>query len=78
MLGEAVQTVMRRYGLENPYEQMKALTRGKGITPDRLHAFIATLDIPDDAKATLLALTPATYTGNAADQARNIDKFRPS
>jgi len=73
VLGEAVQTVMRRYGLENPYEQMKALTRGKGITPDRLHAFIETLDIPADAKATLLAMTPATYTGNAADQARNID-----
>ncbi len=72
VLGEAVQTVMRRYGLENPYEQMKALTRGKGITPDRLRDFIATLDIPDDAKTTLLALTPATYTGNAADQARNI------
>ncbi len=72
VLGEAVQTVMRRYGLPNPYEQMKALTRGKGITPERLHTFIETLDIPDDAKATLLALTPATYTGNAADQARNI------
>jgi len=72
VLGEAVQTVMRRYGLENPYEQMKALTRGKGVTPERLHAFVQTLDIPDDAKATLLVMTPATYTGNAADQARNI------
>jgi len=75
VLGEAVQTVMRRYGLENPYEQMKALTRGKGITPERLHAFIESLDIPDEAKITLLSMTPATYTGNAADQARDIDNY---
>ncbi|MDQ6996468.1 MAG: adenylosuccinate lyase, partial [Mariprofundus sp.] len=75
VLGEAVQTVMRRYGLPNPYEQMKALTRGKGITPERLHAFIETLDIPDDAKITLLAISPATYTGNAAEQATNIGNF---
>ncbi len=73
VLGEAVQTVMRRYGLENPYEQMKALTRGKGITPERLHAFVAELDIPDEAKHLLLTMTPATYTGNAADQAKAID-----
>ncbi len=72
VLGEAVQTVMRRYGLENPYEQMKALTRGKGITPERLHAFINGLDIPDDAKQRLIALTPAAYIGNAETQARNI------
>ena len=75
VLGEAVQTVMRRYGLPNPYEQMKELTRGKGITPDRLHAFIEELEIPDDAKNALLAMTPATYIGNAATQARNIDTF---
>jgi len=72
VLGEAVQTVMRRYGLENPYERMKELTRGKGITPARLHDFIRGLDIPEDAKARLLALTPAGYTGNAAEQARRI------
>jgi len=75
VLGEAVQTVMRRYGLPNPYEQMKALTRGKGITPERLHEFIEGLDIPDDAKITLLAMSPATYIGNAAEQAINIDTF---
>jgi len=72
VLGEAVQTVMRRYGLPNPYEQMKALTRGTGITPERLHEFIETLEIPDDAKQVLRQMTPASYTGNAADQARNI------
>jgi len=72
VLGEAVQTVMRRYGLENPYEQMKALTRGKGITPEALKAFIGNLDIPDQAKKELIKLTPATYIGNAPEQARKI------
>ena len=72
VLGEAVQTVMRRYGLENPYERMKELTRGKGITPKTLYAFIEKLDIPADAKARLLALTPAAYTGNAEQQAKDI------
>jgi adenylosuccinate lyase len=72
VLGEAVQTVMRRYGLENPYEQMKALTRGKGITPEALRAFVEGLNIPEDAKMRLLALTPAGYTGNAEQQARDI------
>jgi adenylosuccinate lyase len=66
---------MRRYGLENPYEQMKALTRGKGITPERLAEFIKGLDIPEEARQQLLDLTPATYTGNAAEQASNIDDF---
>jgi len=75
VLGEAVQTVMRRYGLENPYEQMKALTRGKGITPAGLRAFVNELDIPDDAKHLLMEMTPATYIGNAAEQARAIDGF---
>jgi len=78
VLGEAVQTVMRRYGLENPYEQMKALTRGTGITPDRLHAFITDLAIPADAKQVLLDMTPATYIGNADVQAMNIDRFLKS
>ena len=72
ILGEAVQTVMRRYGLENPYEQIKALTRGKGITPEALRAFVEGLNIPEDAKMRLLALTPARYTGNAEQQARDI------
>ena len=72
VLGEAVQTVMRRYGLENPYEQMKALTRGKGITPDALKTFIETLDMPEKAKAELIKLTPASYIGNASAQAKKI------
>ncbi len=72
VLGEAVQTVMRRYGLPNPYEQMKALTRGKGITPEALRTFVEGLDIPAEAKAQLLAMTPATYIGNAEQQARDI------
>ncbi|MDQ6969085.1 MAG: adenylosuccinate lyase [Mariprofundus sp.] len=78
VLGEAVQTVMRRYGLENPYEQMKALTRGTGITPDRLRDFINTLAIPADAKQLLLDMTPASYIGNATQQANNIDHFLKS
>jgi adenylosuccinate lyase len=72
VLGEAVQTVMRRYGLPNPYEQMKELTRGKGITPGALREFVATLDIPEEAKQRLLALTPAGYTGKAAAQAKVV------
>ncbi|PJA32761.1 MAG: adenylosuccinate lyase [Zetaproteobacteria bacterium CG_4_9_14_3_um_filter_53_7] len=72
VLGEAVQTVMRRYGLANPYEQMKALTRGKGITPERLREFIETLEIPADAKQHLMEMTPATYIGNAVEQAKKI------
>jgi len=74
VLGEAIQTVMRRYGLENPYEQMKALTRGKGITPDALKVFIEALDIPAAAKTELLRLTPGSYIGNAAAQAKGIRK----
>jgi len=72
VLGEAIQTVMRRYGLENPYEQMKALTRGKGITPAALKAFIENLDIPADAREELIKLTPASYIGNAVAQAKAI------
>jgi adenylosuccinate lyase len=65
VLAEAVQTVMRRYGLPNPYEQLKALTRGQGITREAMAQFVAGLDLPADAKARLVALTPATYTGLA-------------
>jgi len=72
VLAEAIQTVMRRHGLPEPYEQLKALTRGKGITRDTLQAFIASLALPDADKQRLLALTPATYTGLAADLARDI------
>ncbi|OIO68139.1 MAG: adenylosuccinate lyase [Zetaproteobacteria bacterium CG12_big_fil_rev_8_21_14_0_65_55_1124] len=72
VLGEAVQTVMRRYGLPNPYEQMKELTRGKGIDAAALRTFVQQLEIPADAKERLLALTPASYIGNAAEQAKAI------
>ena len=75
VLAEAVQTVMRRYGIPEPYEKLKELTRGKGgLTREALHTFINDLDLPKDAKARLLALTPATYTGNAATQAKNLGR----
>ena len=70
VLAEPVQTVMRRYGIENPYEQLKELTRGQAITRDTLHAFIRGLAIPADARDRLLALTPADYVGKAAELAR--------
>ncbi len=73
VLGEAVQTVMRRYGIENPYEKLKALTRGQTVTEAVLREFIATLEIPDDARQRLLELTPAAYTGLAARLARGND-----
>ncbi len=73
VLAEAVQTVMRRYGLEQPYEKLKQLTRGKtGLDRDTWHAFIRTLNIPEEAKQRLLALTPESYIGNAAAQAAAI------
>jgi adenylosuccinate lyase len=72
VLAEAVQTVMRRYGLPSPYEQLKALTRGHGIDAEAMRGFIASLDLPADAKQRLLALTPATYIGLAARLAREI------
>ena len=72
VLAEAVQTVMRRYGLPEPYEQLKALTRGQGINRESMRAFIQGLALPADAKARLLALTPATYTGLAARLAGQI------
>jgi len=72
VLAEPIQTVMRRYGIEQPYEQLKALTRGQRVDRETLRAFIADLAIPADAKQRLLALTPASYTGNAAAQARKL------
>jgi adenylosuccinate lyase len=73
VLAEPIQTVMRRYGVANPYEQLKALTRGRiGMTRESLHAFIDALAVPADAKARLKALTPATYIGIAADLARRV------
>lgn len=72
VLAEPIQTVMRRYGVANPYEKLKELTRGKGITPEALLNFIDTLDIPAEAKTQLKALTPASYIGNAISQAKKI------
>ena len=73
VLAEPIQTVMRRYGVENPYEQLKELTRGKGgITKETLHAFIAKLAIPEEAKQRLLQMTPHNYTGKAAELAARI------
>lgn len=73
VLAEPIQTVMRRYGITNPYEQLKALTRGKeGITQETLHQFIANLGIPETDKKRLLELTPQSYTGLASSLAERI------
>ena len=73
VLAEPIQTVMRRYGIENPYEQLKELTRGKGgINKQSLHTFINGINMPSDAKKTLLEMTPASYIGKAADLAKGI------
>jgi adenylosuccinate lyase len=64
--------VMRRYGVENPYEQLKELTRGKGITRGGLQTFINGPAIPDDAKKLLLAMTPGSYVGKAVELAQRI------
>jgi len=72
VLAEPIQTVMRRYGVEKPYEKLKELTRGHRITPEQLRIFIENLDIPADAKSALLDLTPRTYIGYAEQLAKNI------
>lgn len=72
VLAEPVQTVMRRYGLENPYEQLKELTRGKGINEEGLREFITGLDLPEKPKADLLAMTPRSYIGLAVQLAKKI------
>ena len=72
VLAEPVQTVMRRYGIANPYEQLKELTRGKGISKDALREFVTTLAIPQDAKDLLLAMTPSNYVGIAEQLARAV------
>ena len=72
VLAEPIQTVMRRYGIENPYEKLKEMTRGKAITRDDLHRLINSVDLPTDARKRLLQLTPQSYTGNAAQQAKDI------
>ena len=73
VLAEPIQTVMRRYGIEKPYEKLKELTRGQDMNRELIQAFVAKLEIPQVAKEELLALTPATYIGNAVAQARAVE-----
>ena len=72
VLAEALQTVMRRHGIEKPYEKLKDLTRDQAVNQSTLQAFIRTLDLPDSVKDELAGLTPSAYTGNASEQARSI------
>lgn len=74
VLAEPVQTVMRRFGVPNPYEQLKELTRGKGITPEGLKTFIQGLEIPEHAKKSLLEMTPSTYLGKAIALTERLKK----
>lgn len=71
LLAEPIQTVMRRYGIENPYEKLKDLTRGQRVNKQIIHTFIDGLDLPEQAKQSLKAMTPASYIGNAIQQAEN-------
>lgn len=71
LLAEPIQTVMRRYGIDNPYEKLKDLTRGQRVNKQIMQEFIDGLDLPDEAKAALKTMTPASYIGNAAEQANN-------
>ncbi len=72
VLAEPIQTIMRRYGVAEPYEKLKALTRGQAVTSETLKRFIDNLDVPDEAKAAMRALSPDNYTGNASQQ---VDKL---
>src|SRR5690606_36937231 len=72
VLAEPIQTIMRRYNVEEPYEKLKALTRGQTITRELMEQCVETLDIPEEAKAGLRDLTPANYIGNAIAQAKAI------
>ena len=72
VLAEPIQTVMRRYGIENPYEKLKELTRGKAITQQAFQEFIQTLDMPEAARNNLLELTPMNYIGNAIEQTKEL------
>jgi len=72
VLAEPIQTVMRRYGIEKPYEKLKELTRGHRVDQAGMQAFVDNLELPDEAKAALRELTPGTYIGNAVEQAKNI------
>ncbi|MDH5694399.1 MAG: adenylosuccinate lyase [Gammaproteobacteria bacterium] len=72
VLAEPIQTVMRRYGIENPYEKLKDLTRGQRLNAKGMQEFINTLELPEDVKAELIKLTPANYIGNAIAQAKAL------
>jgi adenylosuccinate lyase len=72
VLAEPIQTVMRRFGLPQPYEQLKKFTRGEAMTQDLMRGFIAGLEIPEGEKKRLLDMTPATYTGKAAELAKRV------
>ena len=72
VLAEPIQTVMRRYGIEKPYEKLKELTRGQDMSAEVIREFVSKLDLPEQARKELLALTPASYIGNAIAQARSI------
>jgi len=72
VLAEPIQTVMRRYGIEKPYEKLKELTRGQAVNAESMRVFVDTLDLPDDAKQALKDLTPANYIGNAIDQSSKV------
>jgi len=72
VLAEPIQTVMRRFGLPSPYEQLKDFTRGAPMTRELMQGFIAKLDIPEAEKTRLLAMTPGSYTGQAAELARRV------
>ncbi|MCE1251337.1 MAG: adenylosuccinate lyase, partial [Comamonadaceae bacterium] len=72
VLAEPIQTVMRRYGVQGAYEKLKEVTRGKTVTAEALHQLIANLDIPAADKERLLAMTPASYIGKAAELARRV------
>ncbi|XOZ34074.1 adenylosuccinate lyase [Halomonadaceae bacterium KBTZ08] len=78
ILAEPIQTLMRRYKVENPYEKLKELTRGKAMTPEVIHEFIDGLAIPEAAREQLRSLTPTRYTGNAAEQAHAIRERSPN
>ena len=72
VLAEPIQTVMRRYGVQGAYEKLKEVTRGQSVTAEALHGLIRALDIPEAEKERLLAMTPGSYTGKAAELARRV------
>ena len=72
VLAEPIQTVMRRYGVQGAYEKLKEVTRGQSVTAEALHGLIRALDIPEAEKTRLLAMTPGSYTGKAAELARRV------